>query len=905
MPINDRGYIVAPSMFVPVGDDLIEGDTETAWMPATNEPQRQVPFKLAAVVPFVAMVVGAIVPFETDEFAAIRQPSEPVRVLARAVDEGDLARNFEPIENPLPFDWYVQPTEPQRQLPRAVDEGGLSWLPEPEDTQAAILTRWWQPASEPVRIKPRLIDEGMLARAPPTPGLFLPPLPGPISSGTVTFTTWRIIQSKAEPVFVPPAAVDFIPPQTPDAVRPIRHAVLEGGLSWVGPLPPIADVDWLPATNEPQRQLPRAVDVGAFIWPTEFPPIADRDWFQPTNEPVRLLPRAVDVGLVVTAPFNPTNDGFLGWHPATNEPVRVLPRAVDVGAFRWPTELPPITDRDWFQPTNEPVRLLPRAVDVGAFIWPTEFPPIADRDWFQPTNEPQRQLARAVDAGLVVTGPFNPTSLDFLGWWRPASEPQRGLPPFRPQPDATQVEILPATPALFPFGWWRQTDEPGRPLPRLVDVGEIVTAPFNPTSLDFLGWLPATNEPVRLLPRLVDEGLFRFPTELPPIADRDWFQPTNEPVRLLPRAVDVGAFVWPPELPPVQDRDWLPPTNEPVRTLPRAVDAGLYVTGPFNPTSDGFLGWLPAPNEPQRSLPPLRWQPDATQVEILPAADVDAFRWWVQPSEPVRLLPRLVTEGGLTFVGELPPIADVDWLPATNEPVRTLARALVEGGLTFVVFDPTSENFLAWWRQPVERPRVLPRAVDVGQFVQDLTQPILIPDFGWFRPASEPTRRVAPLRPQFSIWGQEPIVAAFDWWRPAGEPVRTLARPVDLGWHAWRLDGPQLPPVEGIFRQPEIPVLPIWTGAHLWVPPVQVEELPEVLPDIFQPLPIKIFDRLCAPTVFSTERWPYQFNKFVISDGLGIVNALDPFPAPSSGGAEDPAIDPREPNLRRHHEWNL
>jgi hypothetical protein len=275
----------------------------------------------------------------------------------------------------------------------------------------------------------------------------------------------------------------------------------------------------------------------------------------------------------------------------------------------------------------------------------------------------------------------------------------------------------------------------------------------------------------------------------------------------------------------------------------------------------------------------------------------------------VRRLPRLVTEGGLTFVGELPPIADVDWLPATNEPVRELARALVEGGLTFVAFDPTSENFLAWWRQPVERPRVLPRAVDVGRFAQDFTQPIFIPDFGWFRPASEPTRRVAPLRPQFGILGQEPIVASFGWWRPASEPVRALGRPVDVGWHVWRLDGPQLPPVEGIFRQPAIPVLPIWTGAHLWVPPVQVEELPPFISTvpIFQPLPLLLTFRDCAPIVISSERWPHQWNKFTVDalTGRGEVDALDPFNPPSSGGADDPAIDPREPNLQRRHEWNL
>ena len=61
-----------------------------------------------------------------------------------------------------------------------------------------------------------------------------------------------------------------------------------------------------------------------------------------------------------------------------------------------------------------------------------------------------------------------------------------------------------------------------------------------------------------------------------------------------------------------------------------------------------------------------------------------------------------------------------------------------------------------------------------------------------------------------------------------------------------------------------------------------------------------------VPIVIGTERWPHQFNRFVIqASGRGEVDALDPFPEPSSGGADDPAIDPREPLLQRRHEWNL
>jgi hypothetical protein len=76
---------------------------------------------------------------------------------------------------------------------------------------------------------------------------------------------------------------------------------------------------------------------------------------------------------------------------------------------------------------------------------------------------------------------------------------------------------------------------------------------------------------------------------------------------------------------------------------------------------------------------------------------------------------------------------------------------------------------------------------------------------------------------------------------------------------------------------------------------------------VFQPLPLLLLARDPAPIVISSERWPHLFQKFTVNaiTGRGEVDALDPFPPASAGGAGDPAIDPREPLLQRRHEWNL
>ncbi len=314
---------------------------------------------------------------------------------------------------------------------------------------------------------------------------------------------------------------------------------------------------------------------------------------------------------------------------------------------------------------------------------------------------------------------------------------------------------------------------------------------------------------------------------------------------------------------------WHQPLGEPVRTTPYS-HAALHAGAVFEGEPDTLITGEQFPDDwwidlsiPVWAVPPL---PVAAMPHLaLEIRDEDfgvptIDRWHHSLSIPVWTLPPLPVAAIPSFEVDQDTLSEPDfgWFRASSEPVRLLAPLPV-AAKQFLAFITEPEDFdvptLDQWHHPLSRPVWSPDPLPVAAIpsvwddidhlaqVEDvfitawdipLAEPVrpirftpvtefffhdptpvaeVVPDFGYFRNLSEPTRRPVALSDLPSFWVDINALSAPEetlvgkWHRPLSEPVRRPAALFELP--SFWIDPEYLRGVPDFdyFRPLEVPVM--------------------------------------------------------------------------------------------------
>lgn len=259
----------------------------------------------------------------------------------------------------------------------------------------------------------------------------------------------------------------------------------------------------------------------------------------------------------------------------------------------------------------------------------------------------------------------------------------------------------------------------------------------------------------------------------------DWFMPFSEPVRSAfekskVQAARQQAFFQPGPL--FDSRVLAVNANTPGQIFSKSIQYQAYALPP-NPTVP--FGWYELFTDPVRVRPRLRSaDPFAGMGSFDP---IVSFGWYESLVDPVKKKPGLSTSAQLFYTTDPFPIPDppvvtaYNWFAPLSEPVRKKAALLEANQLPFAsnIFpaDPTVFGASSTDAGPFFRRTVMYQAYAKSDF----TQPLFVPDFGWFMALSDPQKLakkgISESLQSFSMQGSVlPIIPSYGWYQALSDP---------------------------------------------------------------------------------------------------------------------------------------
>jgi hypothetical protein len=453
---------------------------------------------------------------------------------------------------------------------------------------------------------------------------------------------------------------------------------------------------------------------------------------------------------------------------------------------------------------------------MARFLYPDHFevgPPEPHLQWFQPLAEPKEQQVQGKKAGVLNAvmaaglfwAPFVVPSEDITldKWHAPLAEPYFAAVPAAESPASFFV------PPFQIGNWSAHFAEPiyvidfqyqANFLPLLdIEVPEVVT-------LD--KWYAPLAEPPDGKPRasefpafVVDADALTRPEVEHPEA---YQQQADAPVRLR-RAADFSAAYWTTEgelAPVVPDFGWYVALDEPTRA--KTAPEGFYARvekidldfGWYKPLADP-----PAPPRRAADFSGLYW----TRLEP-PPPDAPDFGWYVRLAEPALPLPHADFPAFFVDADALtrPEVEHPETYQQQADAPHGAQRAADFSALYWTHLEdaaPAVPDF--GWYAALQEP-ALARTAPGGIYARvDLVEL----DFGWHRPLSAPTRRLARVGDFSALYWTAEVIAPpapdFGWYVALGEPVFLRTAPhggalwtsrveIAFDWFA-ALDEPTLP----------------------------------------------------------------------------------------------------------------